>query len=726
MRLFDFFKKKETNPSNNLTQPIQKAFEIIFPNGVADHEKQVNELFSHFGGKYEFQEVDSNLVYVLTGYLITGNTQSRENAISQVLNRPNNRMSKNDVEYLYNFAIKNHPKLSQLLIAESMIDSLSADGCDTDTIPGGSGYYGLSPKNPIPTKGVIGIYDYLARLYDEEIKQVTYERTGAIINEVSAHPIDVFQITSSKGVENLYFSGYHKRTSELSPIGYILVDSNNTIISSGNNRDFPLGYKLTPTTKTLPKLFGLGIFTCFSDKELVGMDEYFSEAERINRQAIYISNNGNFEEALEKLEYAISKGSLNAVNNKFTVLHTCAKYDEAVKFLESIVDTTSETAQGLYNLAVLYHNADYDTNYHVDRDIVKVYRLLIKAANLPKDKREEYRTQIQDKANALIIVLENADVSLRSLKDMTISTIKSKQVEKTIPQIHDFKIQSATPTTDIYGGKLMERLPDIYSCIHAAAEEMANQMVAMPKLGKNGMSELEIIFAGILSHNINQHIVIQALLHGNPKFFDIEASNLGGAMESYKSSYESQILCTHIKKRIPLMEFARSHGKLKLKDIDRPDKSGNLKAPIFVLSESEIITCRFYFFDKEEQTADYIVANKNDIYIDITQEGEYLFKLRRDINWWYDEFMKYIAYYIYVSPLNYHYYLHGDDIEDAIKDIKRGKTNVLVGTDITQVKASDFEENSNILSSISYALNEGIRTLDVLASSTGLIGEYNS
>ena len=403
MGLFDFFKKKkETNPYKNLPPAFQKAFSIMFPNGVEDHERQVNELCSYFAGKYEFQEIDSNLIYILTGYLITGNTKSRENAISQVLNRPNNRMSENEVEYLYNFALKNHPKLSQLLIAESMMDSMSSDGCDTDTIPGGSGYFGLSPKNPIPTKGVLGIYDYLARLYDDNAKLVSYERTGTIENEVSVHPIDVFKISTSKGVETLYFSGYHKRTSELAPMGFILVNSNNIIISSGNSRDYPFGYKLASEIKELPKLAGVSIFTCFSDKELEGKQPTFIEAERYNRQAIPLSNNGDFQAAIEKLDKAISLGSLNAINNKFTVLHTSGRHKEAFQYLDSISTSNNVTAQCLYNLAVIYFNGDYDTNYSVNKDINRAKSLLEKAIKLPIDEREERPAYIKDRISEFL------------------------------------------------------------------------------------------------------------------------------------------------------------------------------------------------------------------------------------------------------------------------------------------------------------------------------------
>lgn len=407
MSIFDFFrKKKETNPYKNMPPAFQKAFIILFPNGVTDHDRQLNELFKYYKGKYEKQDLDNNLIFVLTGYLITGNTTSRDDAINQVLNRPNNKMTNSEVEYLCDYALKNHPKLSQLLLAEAIMDKLSDDGCDTDTIPGGIGLFGLSAKNPIPTKGVVGIYDYLAHLYDSNGNPIQYERTGTVEIEISSHSIDMYKIISSKGEEILYFSAYHKRTSRLAPSGFILVDNNNVIVSTSNNREYPYGYKLNSITKLLPKLYGLNIYTCFSDKELEGKNERFVTAERINRQAIPLSNDGKYTEALMNFEKAISLGSLNAVNNKFGLLHTIEKYQEGIKHLESIIDTPLVTMQSLYNLAVLYYNGDNDTYYNLKKDNNKAYSLLLKAFSLPVDAREEYRERVRERVNSLITQLE--------------------------------------------------------------------------------------------------------------------------------------------------------------------------------------------------------------------------------------------------------------------------------------------------------------------------------
>ena len=73
MGFFDFFKKKKADSYlDNMPPAMRQAFAVLFPKGVADHDRQLDELCKHFGNKYDRQNIDSNLIYILTGYLITG------------------------------------------------------------------------------------------------------------------------------------------------------------------------------------------------------------------------------------------------------------------------------------------------------------------------------------------------------------------------------------------------------------------------------------------------------------------------------------------------------------------------------------------------------------------------------------------------------------------------------------------------------------------------------
>lgn len=144
MGLFNIFKKKKNDDYlTNLPPAMRQAFSILFPKGVDDHNRQLDDLCSYFRNKYKREDVDSNLIYILTGYLITGNAKTKESVINSVMGRKVNTMAKSDIEYLYTFALNNHSKLATLLTLESTMDVLSHDGCDSDTIPNGFGKFGF-------------------------------------------------------------------------------------------------------------------------------------------------------------------------------------------------------------------------------------------------------------------------------------------------------------------------------------------------------------------------------------------------------------------------------------------------------------------------------------------------------------------------------------------------------------------------------------------------------
>jgi tetratricopeptide (TPR) repeat protein len=140
--------------------------------------------------------------------------------------------------------------------------------------------------------------------------------------------------------------------------------------------------------------------------ELFAVHAVNNSIKALNKKAIILSNQEKFEGALDALDKAISLQSLNAVNNKFTVLITAERYHEGYKYLESIIDTPNMTVLGLYNLAILYYRADYYADYKVDKNISKAYKLLVKAASLPNDEREVGREHTRTKVTELISQLE--------------------------------------------------------------------------------------------------------------------------------------------------------------------------------------------------------------------------------------------------------------------------------------------------------------------------------
>ena len=80
MGLFDLFRKKQKHDTN-LPPSLQKAIAILFPNGNDDRLRQLKELGEHYGSKYELDYINNNLIFILSGYLITGNIMTKEKAL---------------------------------------------------------------------------------------------------------------------------------------------------------------------------------------------------------------------------------------------------------------------------------------------------------------------------------------------------------------------------------------------------------------------------------------------------------------------------------------------------------------------------------------------------------------------------------------------------------------------------------------------------------------------
>lgn len=272
---------------------------------------------------------------------------------------------------------------------------------------------------------------------------------------------------------------------------------------------------------------------------------------------------------------------------------------------------------------------------------------------------------------------------------------------------------------DIYGTNLQDRLSDIYFVIHGAAAFMAEQMTNLSSISNEGKLEMEIIMAGILSYRIEKHIILQALLENNPAFSHLCQTSILNAMNGYLLDYEYLVLN---KKRYPLLDFAEKHGKLKLQHLTEPDKGGELIAPLFV-DENNITLCRFAFLENYELTPEFIVKNKSNILVEESSDGEYLFRLQWDLDRFYNDFMKLIAYYIYCSPLNYKNVLCDVEIDEGLSNIKRKATNIIVFYKEGEIPQSDLEETPNICPDISYALEQGVYSLNALGISTGIIGQ---
>lgn len=483
MGFLDFFKrKKKDSYLDNLPPAMRKAFDVLFPKGVDDHNRQLDELSKHFGGKYKREDIDSYLIFILTGYLITGDSKTKESSIDKLMARKIHHMSKADVEHLYDFALSNHPKLSSLLTLQSAMDVLSDDGCDTDTIPGGRGLFGFSSENPIPTHGVEGIYEYLDHLRDKKGNKIKYERIGSVETCISQHPVDLYKITSPNNPDTirLFLSAYHKRNSQLSPSNFVLVDSNDIVVSSGGT-EFAIGHRCIPNNPPTQKLVAINYFGLISPKDYANFPTEIVEAEKLNYQGFIKSNNGDTEGAIATLNLAIERGSANAINSLFAVLHSADRFQEALLSLRAALQHGHRSAALFYNLAVIY--SGYDTHYTINPDKEFVISYLKKSLELPEDGTEEFRASIQNKAKAFLKELgvsTESKISSPSSQPKQKPTDSSRQTIATLPaNIQDIIAAASVALIAVQkGDRKMEQ--DFLIKMFNLVQESCSQILQIP------------------------------------------------------------------------------------------------------------------------------------------------------------------------------------------------------------------------------------------------------
>ncbi|MDP6630922.1 MAG: hypothetical protein QGH29_08105 [Kiritimatiellia bacterium] len=121
--------------------------------------------------------------------------------------------------------LQRDPKFKQQKLLFDAMQEMSANGCDTDEIPGGHGEFGHDLSNPIPVKTIFGSMAYLARLQTADGDEIEYQRIGSCSSPVSDNPVDSYAISDMHGDQlgTLYLSPYHKRNSAKTPKGFAFV-----------------------------------------------------------------------------------------------------------------------------------------------------------------------------------------------------------------------------------------------------------------------------------------------------------------------------------------------------------------------------------------------------------------------------------------------------------------------------------------------------------------------
>lgn len=100
-------------------------------------------------------------------------------------------------------------------------------GTDLDEMPTGQGPFG-SAKNPIPTRGIRGSNEYLAKLKLTNGQAITSNREGSLIVENIGYSIDcyaIFEKITGKLIGKIHICPYNKKDSIKVPSGFCLSDN---------------------------------------------------------------------------------------------------------------------------------------------------------------------------------------------------------------------------------------------------------------------------------------------------------------------------------------------------------------------------------------------------------------------------------------------------------------------------------------------------------------------
>lgn len=248
MGLFDFFKKKNTEPqlpkendTSSLDMSLLKMHELMFPKGQEQKEELTKQLCSKLGNRYNYDVVINNYIFVMSCMFIDSD-KTFEAVAGKVADRRNNPFSKQDIKTIYDFAIDNNDQLSKIVGSsvakelDSVIEMMTKDQPALDKLPEGRGEFGYDVRNPIPIKGIPNNEVYLSSLRLPDGQGITWNRVGSRLSENIPHPVDVYEIFSKKGriLNNIYLYPYCGKNSEEAPRGLFFKDKMPTFSLNGD------------------------------------------------------------------------------------------------------------------------------------------------------------------------------------------------------------------------------------------------------------------------------------------------------------------------------------------------------------------------------------------------------------------------------------------------------------------------------------------------------------
>lgn len=219
MGLFDFFRRKK---EPEMPEALAKIFKLYFPQGREQQKVLTEKLCQKLNNRFSFEEVTNNYVFVLT-CLFMDDDKSMDAIIGKVLNRPNNKLTRNEISSIYNHAVENNEQLSRTIGLLNIMETMCSKGTTEDSMPEGYGEFGLDITNPVPIHGVQDNENYLRKLRLANGSGIKWSRIGSCKAPNIEQIIDNYIIHDLSGnkICNLYLCPYNRKTSNKTPKGFI-------------------------------------------------------------------------------------------------------------------------------------------------------------------------------------------------------------------------------------------------------------------------------------------------------------------------------------------------------------------------------------------------------------------------------------------------------------------------------------------------------------------------
>ena len=218
--------KSSSGVPKELDAILGKIQKDVFPDGVAQQQKELNEVASILG--VQPSRIQGTFMYACSRAFI-GNCD-KETLVTGI-SRHNDGLSEAQIEkfakYVFTKLFRQTSGITDPTFTEAFLNAQgflkdNYGGITYDEIPGGFGEFGLSINNPVPVNGILSSEKYLSRLVTSDGLSIKWNRLGSGGADNIDNPIDIYNITDERGNNRptIYISPYHPSTSKKAPKGY--------------------------------------------------------------------------------------------------------------------------------------------------------------------------------------------------------------------------------------------------------------------------------------------------------------------------------------------------------------------------------------------------------------------------------------------------------------------------------------------------------------------------